>query len=262
MERRHDPAISGIAPGLVVAPYSAIAPYPAAAVLTAWANADRSAGWSQSERPTLLSYDEPVLPAAAEVSFWPQARMPLGEALMAVPDNWWPARCALPVPGDPGGLPAGTPRALSAGQAVVWGHPEGSLVLSPVSMPGGDRMWWAERAPAAVTVPPDRREATRVIMTALEDCVTLAESSLLPRQLMASAAVARIADLPVPLPPGSDAATVALARQSAIVVAVVAAAMTALPETSEAADVRAALAPLGRAARVGLSVAFSEISAR
>ena len=38
MERRHDPAISGIAPGLVVAPYSAIAPYPAAAVLTAWAN--------------------------------------------------------------------------------------------------------------------------------------------------------------------------------------------------------------------------------
>lgn len=262
MERRHDPAVSGATPGLVVAPYSAIAPYPVAAVLTAWSNAGHSRGWSSQTSLGPVSLDEPVLPAAAEVPFWPQARMPLGEALVALPDKWWPARCALPVPGDPGGLPSGTPRALSAGQAVVWASREQSVVLSPVSMPGGDRMWWAESAPAVATAPPNQREAARAIMAALEECVALAESALLPRQVMASSSVAQVSEQPVPLPPGSDAATVALARQSATVVVIVDTAMKSLPETSEAADVRQALAPLGRAARAGLSVAFSAIQAR
>ena len=258
MERRHDPAMFGAAPGLVVAPYSAVAPYPAAAVLASWANARLRDPQLANIIPPLINWDEPVLPAAAELSFWPQARVPLGQALALIPQPWWSARCVLPVPGDPGGLPAGCPRALSAGQAVVWSHLDTSVVLSPLEMPGGDRMWVAERASSAAAAPATARQANREIMAALERCVALAEAALLPRQTMASALVSQVADLPVPLPPDSEAATVALARQSATVIAIVATAMNDLPETSEAATLRDALAPLGRAARQGLSVAFSQ----
>lgn len=258
MERRHDPATSSDAPGLVVAPHSAVSPYPPAAILTAWANAGQVGHLPSHRHTSQVRLDEPVLPAAAEKPFWPQARLPLGQALAAIPDSWWPARCCLPVPGDPGGLPAGAPRALSAGQAVVWSQAGESLVLSPLVMPGGDRMWLAEQAATETPHPGDQRDATREIMHALERCVTLAESSLLPRQLLASAAISQVSDLPVPLPPGAEGTTVALARQSATVVAIVSAAMASLPETSEAHQLREALVPLGRAARVGLSVAFSQ----
>lgn len=263
MERRHDPALSGTAPGLVVAPYSAISPYPVAAILTSWANAAHGARWARDAHlGDIVNLDEPVLPSAAEVSFWPEARIPLGDALKVIPEQWWPARSALPVPGDLGGLPAGATKALSAGQAVVWSHSDNSLVLSPISMPGGDRMWWAERTSTVAAPPPDQRQAARAIMVALEECVALAEAALLPRRMLASTEIARVSELPVPLPPGSAADTVALARQAATLVAIVDAAMASLPETSEAAEVRAALAPLGRAARVGLSVAFSAIGPR
>lgn len=262
MKRRHDPATSIDAPGLLVAPYSAIAPYPPAAVLTAWANAWHAGRTSADQPPDLFDLDEPVLAAAADTPFWPQARLPLGQALTAVPAAWWPARCCLPVPGDVGGLPAGAPRALSAGQAVVWSDSKSSVVLSPMTMPGGDRMWVAERAAASLTGTTDRREANASIMQALERCVTLAESSLLPRRSMAADAVARMSEMPVPLPPGTEAAVVGLARQSATVVAIVSAAMSGLPETSEAAELREALVPLGRAARLGLSVAFSQTGER
>lgn len=262
MERRHDPATSIDAPGLLVAPYSAVAPYPAAAILTAWANALHHGTAPQNQHPRVINVDEPVLTAGADAPFWPQARLPLGTALRAVPESWWPARCCLPVPGDLGGLPAGVPRALSAGQAIVWTHSGESVVLSPMTMPGGDRMWVAERASTSAAALPDRREVKAAIMAALEQCVTLAESSLLPRRTMTAEAVATLAELPVPMPPGTDAATVALGRQSATLVAIVTTAMAALPETTEGAELRAALVPLGRAAREGLSVAFSASAGR
>ena len=261
MDRRHNRATSIGAPGLLVAPYSAVAPYPDAAILTAWANAWHD-GTVSTDHRRVIGLDEPVLAAAADAPFWPQARLSLRQALAAVGDSWWPAQCCLPVPGDLGGLPAGAHRALSAGQAVVWTHAGESVVLSPMAMPGGDRMWVAERAAASTQWPPDRREVNTAIMQALERCVTLAESSLLPRRESTAHTLARLSELPVPLPPGTEAAVVALARQSATVVAIVSAAVADLPPTSEAAELREALVPLGRAARQGLSVAFSATGGR
>lgn len=262
MERRHEPATAGRAPGLMVGPYSAVAPYPSAAVLTAWANAAHVAKAFAWRGSGIVDSDEPVLPASAAVAFWPHARMSVSQALASLPEPWWPARCCLPVPGDLGGLPAGAPRALSAGQALVWSHDGEALVLSPMIMPGGDRMWLAERTRGVAGSSVDRRTASQRIMQALEECVELAESSLLPKQAMASAEVSRVAELAVPLPPGADASAVALARQSATLVAIVSTAMSALPDTSEAARLREALVPLGAAARLGLSVAFSELGGR
>ena len=253
MEQRHEPAAASD-PGLLVPIYGTVAGYPVAAIVTAWANhiaTDPPARFA----PPLIGPHEHLLPAAAGVPFWPEARLPLAAALQAVPSSWYPARCALPVPGDLGGLPAGAPRARAAGQAVILSDGDEAIVISPMTV-GGARMWTAERTPNTPAAPARLADVKREIMGAMEQAIVVAESAVLPRQEM-STDLAAIAEAPVPLPPGTAAPVVALARQSATVLAIVDAVMRHLDAGSDAAAVREALVPLGRAGRQGLSVAFS-----
>lgn len=253
MEQRHEPAAASD-PGLLVPIYGTVAGYPAAAIVTAWA---KHIAVDPPPRfvPPMIDPHEPLLPAAASVPFWPEARLPLVAALQAVPSSWYPARCALPVPGDLGGLPAGAPRALAAGQAVILAEGDDAVVISPMTV-GGARMWTAERTANTPVAPAHLADVKREIMGAMEQAILVAESAVLPRREM-SADLAAITETPVPLPPGTAAPVVALARQSATVLAIVAAVMRHLDASAEAEAVAQALVPLGRAGRRGLSVAFT-----
>ena len=255
MEQRHGPAAASD-PGLLVPIYGTVAGYPAAAAVTAWAN-HLAAGAPADFAPPLIDPQEPLLPAAAAVPFWPEARLPLADALQAVPHSWFPARCALPVPGDLGGLPAGATRALAAGQALILSAGDDTVVLSPMTV-GGARMWTAERTPGTPVAPTRLADAKREIMGAMEQAILVAEAAVLPRRKM-GADLAAITETPVPLPPGTAAEVVALARQAATVLTIVDAVMRNLEPGSDADAVRQALVPLGRAGRQGLSVAFSAV---
>lgn len=243
------------APGLTTAAHATVAPYPDAAVVTAWFNAYRDGVISAPLPAPGIGLEEPLITTEASGLMWSEARLPLGVALARLE---WPERAwvALPVPGDVDGVPAGCPRALSAGQAMVLGGADRSLVLVPQRLTSGDRMWFAVSAGGTTRRVPDVRTARQQIMSALEDAVLTAESRVLPLRGAAGAATRAVQQSPVPLPPGTAGNLVALASQSAMLVTL-AEEFTRTEVGSTDGEVGAKVRSLGRLGRHGLAVAFS-----
>jgi hypothetical protein len=243
------------APGLSTTAHTTVAPYPAAAVLTSWFNAF-SAGQIAAAVPAPgISPDEPVMTTEADVAGWLHSRIPLGVALASI--TWpVPATAALPVPGDVGGIPPGCQRALAAGEAMVLGGQDRSLLFVPSVLPGGNRLWHAVSAGAVSPPPVDIGALRRQIMSALEEAVTVAEDAVFPLRAKAGAATRAVQDTAVPLPPGSPAEIVSLASQSAVLVTL-ADELLRDADTSDVAGIGAQIRTLGRLGRHGLAVAFS-----
>jgi len=135
----------------------------------------------------------------------------------------------------------------------------GAAALSPLRLPGGDRIWHAEPIPPAAPVSISLREARSQVMAALDSAVQVAERSVLP--LSADTAVqALLARLRHPdLPVDFDSRAAELVVQSASLLAIVNAAHShaAAAPGADARSVLATLEPLGRAGRHALAAALS-----
>lgn len=256
------------APGLGVQPHGTVELYPRAGVLTAWFNAAQAARTALALPPALPRVpraDDAFHGEEAELSAWPLARLELVPALDSLMRHLWasgvdagPARCVLPVPGDPAGLPPGAARAAAAGQAMLVPITDGALVVSPTIAADGSAVWHAQRAPQAAPWAPDVRAARLEINELLATAIAAIEDAALPAA-NGDLAQRRVAALAAPpLPPGSSADAVALARSSATLVAVVESALTAFdPAGSARAQLAALLVPLGAAGRRALATALS-----
>lgn len=232
--------------------------YPRAAILTAWFNAiSFGAVPDLTECPAALPTD-PFHGSETGVPGWQHARLPLGTALAVLGDTG-PAYCALPVPGDPGGLPAGAARATDAGQAMILPLPDCSIVITPTSVAGERTVWQATRTDVVPVPTTDLRAERLRIMEFLADAVHAAAAATLPTRDPRDVEQHMHRLRHVPMPPGSAGAAVELARSSATLLAVVQGALAVLPDHgTDAAAVRTALTPLGAAGRRALAVAFSQ----
>jgi hypothetical protein len=232
--------------------------YPRAAVLTAWLNAMSARAVADLTDCPAAQPTDPFHGSEAGVPGWQHARMPLGAALAALAGTG-PAFCALPVPGDAGGLPAGLPRAAGAGQAMIIPLRDAAIVITPTSVAGDRTVWHATRAAPVPMPSTDLRSERLRIMELLTEAVHTAAAATLPVADSRSVEHRLERLRRVPMPPGSAGAAVELARSSATLLAIVDGAVTALPDHgSDAAQVRSALTPLGAAGRRGLAVAFSQ----
>lgn len=256
MAQQH-PTPARARPGFELAPHTVVELYPRAAVLTAWFNAMTSGAVPDLIDCPAAQPSDPFHGSEAGIPEWRDARLPLGAALALLTDVR-PAHCALPVPGDLGGLPAGVPRAAGAGQAMLIPVPDATVVITPTSVAGGRTVWHATRAPAVPPPVVDLRNERLQIMELLAEAVRTAADATLPAADGRS--VEREVELlrRVPMPPGSAGAAVELARSSATLMTIVAGALAALPDHgADATRVRATLTPLGAAGRRALAVAFS-----
>ncbi len=257
MEQRH-PARVTARPGLAVPPHAVVELYPRAAVLAAWFNAWQAQAVDGLADCPVVRPDDPFHGSDSQLPGWEPARMPLGSALAMLPAGSR-AYCALPVPGDPAGMPLPVARrAADAGQAMLIDHDEGTVVVTPTSAAGGRTVWHATLAPRIRPPLPDVRSERLAIMELLTEAMETVQASTLPTA-DGRATARRVAGLAtVPMPPGSAGAAVELARSSATLITVVTDALTALDARGgDAAKVTASLMPLGRAGRRALSTAFS-----
>ncbi len=249
----------GSAPGVALqtGPHAVAELYPRAGILTAWLNAIEAGAVDGLAECPAIRPDEPFHAEAAGAPAWNRLTLTVGEALAcraadpALPAG--PARCALPVPGDVGGLPSGCPGALSVGQAMIVSDLTSSVVVWPVG-----RGWHAVRADPIPTYSDDVRSARLRVMTELATAVTVLEDATLPTARR-SELNRRLVDLEVvPLPPGSAPAAVELARSSARLLAICDVVLAGQTDrTAAATALHTTLDPLGRVGRAALATAFS-----
>ena len=264
MEQRHDHLRLLAAGGHDVEIHAVAEIYPRAGVLASWLNAALDSRADVSLCP-VVGGDNPFNGSATTVEEWQLARMQLREALSALLSKaTGPARCVLPVPGDPGGLPAGLPTAAAAGQAVLVPVDQGSLVLVPTSLQLDEAATWQGLpGPGLTSYAADPRAARAEVLSQLTQAVEILESLPSPSrdQGLLRQRLQRL-DL-VPLAPGSSGPAAELARLSARLLTIVAAAIPAAdPGTSSGRAARELLVPLGRVGRAALAIAFSEPSQR
>jgi hypothetical protein len=257
MEQRH-PARVSARPGLAVPPHAVVELYPRAAVLTAWFNAWQAGAVDGLADCPVVRPDDPFHGSDTQLPGWEPARMPLGSALAMLPGEST-ATCALPVPGDPAGLP--TPvarRAADAGQAMLIAHSAGTIVVTPTSAAAGRTVWHATLSGRITPAPTDLRTERLAIMELLTEAMEVVQAATLPAA-DGRATAHRVAGLAtVPMPPGSAGAAVELARSSATLITVVTDALATLDQGSrEVSKVAGSLVPLGRAGRRALATAFS-----
>ncbi len=264
MEQRHDHLRLLAAGGQDVAIHAVAEIYPRAGVLTSWLNAALDGRTDVAMCP-VLGGDNPFNGSATTFEDWQVARLQLREALDALlVKATGAARCVLPVPGDPGGLPAGLPIAAAAGQAVLVPVDQGSLVLVPTSLRLDDAATWQGLpGPGLPSYAADPRAARAEVLSQLTQAVEVLESLPSPSrdQGLLQQRLKRL-DV-VPLAPGSSGPAAELARLSARLLTIVAAAVPAAdPGTSSGRAARELLVPLGRVGRAALAIAFSEPSQR
>ncbi|MCB0914198.1 MAG: hypothetical protein KDC23_00635 [Actinobacteria bacterium] len=256
MEQRQ-PAHTAARPGLAVPPHAVVELYPRAAILAAWFNAWRAGAVDGLIDCPVVRPDDPFNGSDVDVPGWQTARLPLGAALSMLPGEA-KAAVVLPVPGDPAGLPTPVvPRAADAGQAVLIPLAGGTVAITPTMAAEGRTVWHAGFVPTTVGPVGDIRSERLAIMELLTFAVSVVESATLP-SADGRATSRRVAGLAtVPMPPGSAGAAVELARSSATLITIVSDALASVATRDRDAKLVGALAPLGRAGRRGLAVAFS-----
>lgn len=264
MGQRHDHLRLLAAGGQDLAIHSAAEIYPRAGVLTSWVNAGLDLRADPANCPVLVG-DNPFNGSTVKIDEWQVARLQLREALGPLLTRaTGPARCVLPVPGDPGGLPAGMPLAAAAGQAMLVPTATGCLALVPTSLQQGDAATW--QALAGPELPPyagDLRGARAEVMTRLTEAVEVLESLPAPAREPGDLRRELTALDTIQLAPGSPGPAVQLAQLSARLLTIVSTAVPlADPGTASGRAAAELLVQLGRTGRAALSVAFSEPAQR
>jgi hypothetical protein len=245
-------------------------------VLAAWASA-----WLAGE----ASYDEVISHVTGtdephRVSGLPgtEEDMPLGWALTVLRERTpTGVRVALPVPGDPRGLPGASPdfvaAAIEAGEAVV-GRGVGLVpVVTEHGSAVGSRtitVRWefreiTEAAPDPLTVPEAEYDLTEQIRRCATALATLDVASWRPEVADELAKVRGRATAP-DLPPGHDARAVRLLAQADRLAAVLDLAATDAPggavTTHAARERETALRPLATAVRRARVAAYNAVPSR